>query len=89
MGKKGDHPGQTLRKPNWDLSRLMPFQKNFYVETATVAMRTEVYKLLFVTLRRISFIVTVYTIMRHAHRCGINSSHTIDTLHVTLFNRYK
>jgi hypothetical protein len=41
MGKKGDQPGQSLRKPNWDLNRLMPFQKNFYVETPAVANRSE------------------------------------------------
>ncbi|CAG0879855.1 unnamed protein product [Darwinula stevensoni] len=27
---KGKQPGENLRKPKWDLSRLPPFEKNFY-----------------------------------------------------------
>ena len=29
--QKGKQPGESLRKPLWDVTTLMPFQKNFYV----------------------------------------------------------
>ncbi|XP_077491005.1 putative ATP-dependent RNA helicase DDX5 isoform X1 [Amblyomma americanum] len=36
---KGRQPGERLRKPKWDLSRLPPFQKDFYKEHPTTAHR--------------------------------------------------
>lgn len=36
---KGKQPGERLRKPKWDLSRLPPFQKDFYKEHPNVARR--------------------------------------------------
>ncbi|XP_045611445.1 uncharacterized protein [Procambarus clarkii] len=36
---KGRQPGERLRKPRWDLSRLTPFEKNFYHPTPTVLNR--------------------------------------------------
>ncbi|XP_069164278.1 probable ATP-dependent RNA helicase DDX17 isoform X3 [Procambarus clarkii] len=36
---KGRQPGERLRKPKWDLSRLTPFEKNFYQPTPTVLNR--------------------------------------------------
>ena len=39
---KGQEPGARLRKPNWDLSRLPKFEKNFYSELPTVAARSMV-----------------------------------------------
>lgn len=36
---KGSFPGQTLKKPIWDLSALPPFPKNFYQPALTVANR--------------------------------------------------
>ncbi|GIX75862.1 probable ATP-dependent RNA helicase DDX5 [Caerostris extrusa] len=37
---KGKQPGERLRKPRWDLSKLLPFQKNFYREHPNVERRT-------------------------------------------------
>lgn len=37
---KGKQPGERLRKPRWDVSKLMPFQKNFYREHPNVARRS-------------------------------------------------
>ncbi|XP_067128367.1 probable ATP-dependent RNA helicase DDX5 isoform X2 [Centruroides vittatus] len=39
---KGKQPGERLRKPKWDLSRLPPFQKDFYKEHPNVARRIPV-----------------------------------------------
>ncbi|XP_045611451.1 probable ATP-dependent RNA helicase DDX5 isoform X2 [Procambarus clarkii] len=36
---KGRQPGERLRKPRWDLSKLTPFEKNFYQPTPTVLNR--------------------------------------------------
>lgn len=36
---KGRQPGERLRKPKWDLSRLPAFQKDFYKEHPTTAHR--------------------------------------------------
>jgi len=36
---KGRQPGERLRKPKWDLSRLAPFEKNFYQPTQVVVNR--------------------------------------------------
>ncbi|XP_042872807.1 probable ATP-dependent RNA helicase DDX17 isoform X1 [Penaeus indicus] len=36
---KGRQPGERLRKPKWDLSRLAPFEKNFYQPTPVVVNR--------------------------------------------------
>ncbi|CAG2061734.1 unnamed protein product, partial [Timema podura] len=33
-------PGATLRKPHWDLSRLQPFRKDFYVPHPDIANRS-------------------------------------------------
>lgn len=41
-GRKPSELGEKLRKPHWDMSRLLPFQKNFYQEHPRVAMRREV-----------------------------------------------
>nr|XP_018916161.1 PREDICTED: DEAD-box ATP-dependent RNA helicase 20-like [Bemisia tabaci] len=38
---KGSFPGQTLKKPIWDLSALPPFPKNFYQPALTVANRSD------------------------------------------------
>ncbi|XP_076312283.1 putative ATP-dependent RNA helicase DDX17 isoform X1 [Tachypleus tridentatus] len=40
-GFKGKQPGDRLRKPKWDLSKLMPFQKNFYMEHPAVTSRPQ------------------------------------------------
>ncbi|KAG8176233.1 hypothetical protein JTE90_021337, partial [Oedothorax gibbosus] len=37
---KGKQPGDRLRKPRWDMSKLMPFEKNFYREHPNVARRS-------------------------------------------------
>ncbi|KAG8325873.1 putative ATP-dependent RNA helicase ddx17 [Homalodisca vitripennis] len=39
--KNGKQPGDTLRKPQWDLNSLMPFEKNFYVPHENVANRSK------------------------------------------------
>lgn len=39
-GSKYDAPGGSLRAPNWDLSKLTPFQKEFYVESPSVQNRS-------------------------------------------------
>lgn len=39
---KNSQPGERLRKPKWDLSRLPKFEKNFYVEHPNVTRRTTV-----------------------------------------------
>jgi len=31
-GWKDSQPGERLRKPKWDLSKLVPFERNFYQE---------------------------------------------------------
>ena len=41
-GMKGQEPGARLHKPNWDLSRLPKFEKNFYNELPTVSARSMV-----------------------------------------------
>nr|AAD38874.1 p68 RNA helicase [Molgula oculata]AAD38877.1 p68 RNA helicase [Molgula oculata] len=41
-GGKYDSPGSSLRAVNWDLSKLTPFQKEFYVESPAVANRNPV-----------------------------------------------
>ena len=41
-GAKQSELGDKLRKPHWDLSRLQPFQKNFYQEHPRASMRREV-----------------------------------------------
>ncbi|XP_059178867.1 probable ATP-dependent RNA helicase DDX5 [Physella acuta] len=38
---KGSQPGQNLRRPKWDLSKLQKFEKNFYKEHINVAHRTQ------------------------------------------------
>ncbi|KAF8794070.1 uncharacterized protein LOC129961614 [Argiope bruennichi] len=38
---KGKQPGERLRKPRWDMSKLMPFQKNFYREHPNVQRRSQ------------------------------------------------
>ncbi|GBN53142.1 putative ATP-dependent RNA helicase DDX17 [Araneus ventricosus] len=38
---KGKQPGERLRKPRWDMSKLMPFQKNFYHEHPNVQRRSQ------------------------------------------------
>lgn len=38
---KGRQPGGSLRKPHWDLSRLQPFTKDFYVPHPDVANRPQ------------------------------------------------
>lgn len=40
MGK-GHQPGENLRKPRWDMSRLQKFEKNFYVEHPGVSSRSQ------------------------------------------------
>ncbi|CAL4076322.1 unnamed protein product, partial [Meganyctiphanes norvegica] len=37
---KGRQPGESLRKPKWDLSRLVPFEKNFYRPSPAVLNRS-------------------------------------------------
>ncbi|XP_064477955.1 probable ATP-dependent RNA helicase DDX17 isoform X2 [Ornithodoros turicata] len=37
---KGRQPGERLRKPKWDMSRLQPFQKDFYREHPATASRS-------------------------------------------------
>ncbi|GFR14385.1 probable ATP-dependent RNA helicase DDX17 [Trichonephila clavata] len=37
---KGKQPGERLRKPRWDLTKLMPFQKDFYHEHPNVQRRS-------------------------------------------------
>lgn len=44
MGK-GHQPGENLRKPRWDMSRLQKFEKNFYVEHPGVSSRSQVCKI--------------------------------------------
>lgn len=39
---KGMQPGERLRKPKWDISKLPKFQKNFYKELPSVANRSPV-----------------------------------------------
>lgn len=39
QNKNGKQPGETLKKPHWDMNALMPFQKNFYVPHENVANR--------------------------------------------------
>ncbi|BFZ03868.1 hypothetical protein BsWGS_06907 [Bradybaena similaris] len=39
---KGSEPGQNLRKPKWDMSKLPKFEKNFYQEHPHVARRSQV-----------------------------------------------
>ncbi|CAG5126775.1 unnamed protein product, partial [Candidula unifasciata] len=39
--QKGSEPGQNLRKPKWDLSKLPKFEKNFYHEHPDVARRSQ------------------------------------------------
>lgn len=39
---KHDQPGRNLHKPKWDMSRLMPFEKNFYKEHPKVVSRGQV-----------------------------------------------
>ncbi|XP_077980584.1 putative ATP-dependent RNA helicase DDX5 [Glandiceps talaboti] len=39
-GKSNSQPGEKLRKPRWDMSRLPRFEKNFYVEHPNVSRRT-------------------------------------------------
>ncbi|KAB7501937.1 putative ATP-dependent RNA helicase DDX17 [Armadillidium nasatum] len=36
---KGRQPGEKLRKPKWDFSKLMPFEKNFYRPSDVVLAR--------------------------------------------------
>lgn len=36
---KGRQPGERLRKPRWDISRLAPFEKNFYQPSQIVLSR--------------------------------------------------
>ena len=38
---KGKQPGSSLTKPQWDLSRLTPFQKNFYQESPVIVNRPQ------------------------------------------------
>ncbi|XP_013095513.1 uncharacterized protein LOC106078932 isoform X3 [Biomphalaria glabrata] len=38
---KGTQPGQNLRKPRWDMSRLPKFEKNFYKEHINVSRRSQ------------------------------------------------
>lgn len=40
-GLKGRQPGGSLRKPHWDLSRLQPFRKDFYVPHPDVANKPQ------------------------------------------------
>ncbi|XP_050725308.1 probable ATP-dependent RNA helicase DDX17 isoform X4 [Eriocheir sinensis] len=37
---KGRQPGERLRKPRWDMTKLTPFEKNFYQPTPTVLSRS-------------------------------------------------
>ena len=39
---KGSQPGQSLRKPRWDMETLQKFEKNFYSEHPAVANRSPV-----------------------------------------------
>lgn len=39
---KGRQPGERLRKPKWDISRLPPFQKDFYQEHPSVGRRNPI-----------------------------------------------
>ncbi|PVD37618.1 hypothetical protein C0Q70_00214 [Pomacea canaliculata] len=39
---KGMQPGERLRKPKWDISKLPKFQKNFYKELPSVANRSPI-----------------------------------------------
>lgn len=39
MNKNGKQPGDSLRKPHWDMNALMPFEKDFYVPHENVASR--------------------------------------------------
>ncbi|XP_054289065.1 uncharacterized protein LOC129004487 isoform X1 [Macrosteles quadrilineatus] len=41
QNKNGKQPGESLKKPHWDMNALMPFQKNFYVPHENVANRSE------------------------------------------------
>lgn len=36
---KGKQPGENLKKPQWDIERLQPFMKNFYVPHVNVTNR--------------------------------------------------
>lgn len=38
---KGKFPGESLKKPNWDMSTLSPFPKNFYKPSMAVAGRSD------------------------------------------------
>lgn len=38
---KGKQPGGNLRKPRWDLSKLTPFEKNFYKPTDSILNRPQ------------------------------------------------
>lgn len=38
---KAKHPGESLKKPNWDMTTLQPFKKDFYKPHANVVARTE------------------------------------------------
>lgn len=38
-GRRGGDVGSNLRKPRWDISRLEPFKKDFYVPHPNVANR--------------------------------------------------
>lgn len=40
-GQNKKQPGDSLRKPHWDLDALMPFEKNFYVPHESVAGRSK------------------------------------------------
>lgn len=43
-GGRSAQPGGALRKPKWDLGKLIKFEKNFYVQHPVVANRSRVSK---------------------------------------------
>lgn len=49
--QKGKQPGESLRKPIWDVTTLMPFQKNFYVPHQNIVSRCVLKCSIFVTIR--------------------------------------
>lgn len=40
--RKGSQPGERLRKPKWDMTKLPRFEKNFYTEHPAVTNRSPV-----------------------------------------------
>ena len=39
---KNSQPGESLRRPKWDLTKLQPFERSFYKEHPNVTARSDV-----------------------------------------------